>query len=309
MRKNSKYKIVSIYLVLTVTLNLFIINISATAHTSQRESAINVLHSSGWEQEEIDRIFTEKALLAYADTTLVATSEKYYRVIEDENIEISKQYCIQEVEKVKAEREQQLMSYVIDGTLLDKDEIKTSDGYLKYSVKVYKQNNVTGRYIVVGEYTWLIPPKNEKIDVFGVGHSSQLTQVGKSQDVYYTYSADIYLWTSHGKKLDEEYTTHTPTKIAVDDGGTVVSQQLKQSSSGEGYSYDVENHHGVIQYEVDINNAGTLSVSVFAEYLHQESAITISPSISFPAPGGSISVTPQQIFKRMSPNPYLQFIP
>jgi len=102
----------------------------------------------------------------------------------------------------------------------------------------------------------------------------------------------------------------TPTSIYTKDGGTAVTIKLEgdAATTNGGPSVTASNHRGCMHYRVKLNRPSAPITSIYAEYLHQESIVSVSPSISFPA-GASVSVAPSTKFKRMSPNPYLSFIP
>lgn len=65
------------------------------------------------------------------------------------------------------------------------------------------------------------------------------------------------------------------------------------------------NHRGFMQFHANVNNSAATSVSVSAEYWHQELVVGVTPSLSFD--GFNITIEPSLGFKFMDPNPYLSF--
>ena len=218
--------------------------------------------------------------------------------------EVTKKECELAVEKMimsKCEAGDVSPNAVIPGGQMGSDVIVTTDGYMEYFVSAYNAGN--GEYVLSARYEWLINPNFTDVDVFGLGHDSNLTQLS-DYDVYYRYKVDAtHTMGVTVTKTTDEYTV--PDGISIDDGGTVVKQDLSDNaftSSGDGTAFT--NHRGYLQYRVRVNNSNVNTVAVYAEYLHQQHIISVSPSISYPA-GASIGVSSASKFKRMSPNPYL----
>lgn len=305
-------KFVSLFLALAMCLT---VPVFAIEEDSQREAdlarATNVLLQSGWTKEEIDDFLTEEALLAYKDAQpAVASEKKYYKISEDGMSEISEEDCLSEVEylnELEHDPEKQISPFSkIEEGDIEKDEQTTYDGYMVFYVSAHNLGNK--EYMLSARFEWLISPFNRKEDVFGLGHSSQLEQQGSAGDVYYVYKAD-YTINSGGIITEYPYETNTPNELKVDSGGTVIRQQLAGESLdfvGSGDYVSSSHHRGFLQYKVKVNNYAATAVSVQAEYYHQQTLISISPSVSWPA-GGSISVATMSEFKAMTPNPYLPF--
>ncbi|MBQ9121555.1 MAG: hypothetical protein IJY12_04225 [Clostridia bacterium] len=277
------------------------------------ERAANVLLQSGWTQEEIDDLLTEEVLLEYKDVQSVMVSDKkYFKVASSGDVsEVTEADCALAVEQRKLIAYERMIASrdagensvgvmaVIPGGETVYDEVLTTDGYLEYYVSAYNCGN--GEYILSARYEWVIDPYNKKVDVFGLGHCDGLTQVGDSGGVYYVYKADVTQQDGIGT-IEYVAEITTPTELCIDDGGTVVSQDLISNTS----ETSALNHRGFIQYRAALSSTTELNVSIFAEYLHQEAIIGVSPGLSFPE-GGSIGITFENKYKRMSPNPYLQF--
>lgn len=320
-------KIISLCLTLSMCLSLAVSakalgvdSISSASKEQEKAHAIDVLVKSGWTKEEIEDLIPEEALLEFADASpAVATSEKYLKVSQDVDgntvvtemekaaFETETNLVVQQREQEElAEIQQQLMGencYSLLAT--DKNEVRTKDGYMKYYVQAIPGSKA-GRYILSARYEWIVEPSDRLIDVFGLGHDAHLTQNDSESKVYYRYKADVYMIASGNRRKIEDYEVERPTKMFVDSGGTVVSQQLYKNKTGFGYNIKAENHRGYIQYTADKSETTAKRAAVYAEYLHQESTIHVAPGISYPA-GGSISVTHEDKFERMSPNPYLAF--
>ena len=303
-------------MILSVSMCLSIcggVSAAAVDIEDMRSRAIDVLVASGWNEEEIEDLIPEDALLEYADALpAVASQEIYVKVGVDDNgetfvEEMSPSECIAEAAEVKQQRDVAVQQQLLGvSTLADKDEVTTDDGYMVYYVQALPSASDSDVYILSARYEWLVEPSDRDIDVFGLGHSSQLDQLGSSSDVYYRYKADVYMVTAGQRYLAEYYEVEEPTGINVDNGGTVVKQDLYDNTSGMGYVVKAENHRGYIQYQAEVNSTTATRVSVYAEYLRQEAFFSVSPSISYPL-GASISVSDEDKFVRLSPNPYLSF--
>lgn len=297
-------KQISFLLCIIILLSSNCIYASAEDNSNEIERAKNVLLQSGWTIEEINDFLTEEALLEYKDAQPAVVSEKkYFKVSEDAVQEVTKEECEEAVAEIKENNMVSPASYIPGGGV-DSDEVVTTDGYMEYYVSAYNVGE-NGEYILSARYEWLISPFFTDIDVFGLGHDTNLTQLS-DHDVYYVYKVDgmftTGLTTSY---FTDEYTV--PDGINIDDGGTVVKQDLSTHAvTTTSYGTTFFNHRGFIQYRVRLNNFNVNTVAVYAEYLHQQHILSVSPSISYPA-GGSIGVSSESKFKRMSPNPYLSF--
>lgn len=119
----------------------------------------------------------------------------------------------------------------------------------------------------------------------------------------YAYTATVI---SNGTTSTYDVTTHTPTNKWFFNTGIVVSQKLAANSSATNYSYTATKHRGYLQYTCQITNSSTSHVSAVALYSHQESTVSVSPSVSLSG-DLSISVTPSTKFKLMDNNPKITF--
>lgn len=307
-----KVRMIALFLTLAMMLSLCAAAAGKDVLTD-RERAINVLLQSGWTMEEIDDLLTDEAILAYKDALPVEVSEKkYYRVTEEAVYEITAEECQTQLEAIEQVENQNTEPGVAPMAVIPDDgygetEVTTTDGYLTYYVMAHNVGN--GHYVLSARYEWLKDPRNRKIDIFGLGHSEQLTQVGNATNVYYIYKCDVL------EKINTNIRQYTledtsPNEIFVDDGGTVVKQQLmvdvvNPMEDNTNYVY-ASHHRGYIQYEVEVNSDSATAFSIQAEYYHQEWLVTLSPGISYPL-GGTLSLSSGTGFKRMSPNPYLSF--
>lgn len=297
-------KMIFIMLSVVCVFGSSIVNAEENHLVSDKDRAINVLLNSGWTENDIEDLLTEDALLEYKNAQPAIASEKrYFKVTANEVVAITENECQEAVKEIERnlsikDNENSRMS----SGETKKDTEVTNDGYMEYYVQVYKDAN--GEYILSARYEWLTDPNYRKEDVFALGHSSNLTQISESS-VYYIYKYNL---TNNWGLTSETYEIEntTPTKIFIDDGGTAVTQDLADTAATSSGSSIASNHRGFIQYRVERNSTTATSFSAFAEYLHQEAVISVSPSVSFPA-GGSVSVTSADKFNRMSPNPYVSF--
>ena len=274
-----------------------IICINADSSLTDRQKAINVLLQAGWTITQIEDLLTEEALLAYADVeSVVSFDEKYMKITDDEVIELTERQCFEEITEIYSAKNNTNSRSLGGGDQII-DTVTTSCGYLEYYVSVYSYGN--GEYMVSARFEWLIDPQNRKHDVFGLGHSYNLTQLSDF-DVYYIYKYDMV----NGNVNSGTYEVTEPETLHIDDGGTVIVQKLAPNSSLGNMTYS--NHRGFIQYKVGVNSTSATVVSVYAEYLHQQAVFAVNPSVSYPM-GASISVSSSTKFKVMSPNPYLAF--
>ncbi|QUH30283.1 hypothetical protein [Vallitalea guaymasensis] len=298
-------KLMKTAIIITMVFTMFVTTVEAKG--LNRDQAINVLVNAGWTLEDINDLLTEDALLEFANAKIAGSSVKYFKVTDNEVVEVSKK---QAMTKVEENKKKELLNTIMRNSIttdslgdIYKDDQTTTDGYMSYYVQAYDLGG--GEYMLSARCEWLINPKNRKTDVFGLGHDAHLTQES-SYTPYYVYKADV---TEHDMVTKQyEYSTETPASIAKDPGGTVITQDLKADYKWEatGYYKKYKNHRQYLQYKVTVNDSGVSDVSIYAEYLHQQSTYSISPSVSYPV-GGSISVTMSSFFKRMSPNPYLSF--
>ena len=300
-----QFKVFSMLLIIVMCLNCSAVSFASNSSENliieeKHKKAISVLTNAGWEENDIYDMLSEEEILTYADVESVVTSEKkYYKVSDTQTTEISENQCHYEINKIKKDFIANLTpqnsgisvcSMVIGDTV--KDETKTTDGYFTYYVQAYRKGSVT--FILSARYEWLISPKNRKIDVFGLGHDTNLTKNISSSDVHYVYKADI---TNLADGTTYTYQTTNADEMKVGIGGVVVKQKLNSDPTAV-------NHRGYLRYDAVKNNSTATAFEIFAEYYHQQTTIQVSPVISFPS-GGSISVSPSESFKFMSPNPHV----
>lgn len=271
--------------------------------------AIEVLLKSGWTEEEIKEYIPKEGLLQYADALpAVATDERFVKVSEDADgsvvvTELPEEAFKAEVRNEASKRLAEELQNSNAGLCNDtKDTVTTSgDYYLTYYVQALPSSKAK-EYVLSARYQWLIAPDDRKIDVFGLGHDGNLTQT--MDPVTYVYKTNVYMIASGNKTLIEEYQDDSQAGLKKDTGGTAVKQQLYKNSTGFGYNIKAEGHKGYIQYKVKVNSSTAKVAAVYAEYLHQTATISVTPNISYPI-GGSISVSSENKFERLTPNPYL----
>ena len=315
-------RMLSLALASVVAVSALSIGASADQELAYKYAAAeSVLRSSGMTEEQINDIPFEE-LLTFAEVKpSIAISETYYKISVDENTEelsasvMSREDCLAAAAEANAKQYELFQNRLTDVSLSSvssvpdtglEDPVTTSDGYLWYSVRVFPFDE-DGKYKLIAQYQWLSDPVDRDTDVFGLGHGHNVDQLGNYQDVYYYYKYDEYFVTAgHSWLAESDITTNTPTSIKVDNGGTVITQKLQADSGGMQYVNSAENHRGYISYDVELNTSAATRVSIYAEYLHQEAIIAVEPSVSYPT-DGSITVTKEDKFVRMSPNPYLSF--
>lgn len=157
-----------------------------------------MLMASGWSESEIEDFIPEDALLEFADACPATTSQiVYLKLSVDDNgntfvEQMDHATCLAEVNEAKQQREIALQRELAGISTASIDEVTTSDGYMVYFVQALQSEAGSDVYVLSARYEWLIEPKNRDIDVFGLGHCEQLTQLGNSGSVYYRYKADIY---------------------------------------------------------------------------------------------------------------------
>lgn len=289
-------KIICIFMTFFMIVGLVFPVFGAESTAIKRERAISFLLNAGWTEEDIYDLLSDEALLEFADAKAVVASEKkYYKVTEEENIEISETECMEAVNTINAMTNCTVS--VCSGGDTYIDDVTTSDGYLTYYVELYDFGN--GDYMLSGRFEWLISPTNRREDVFGVGHDGYLTQYS-DYPVYYIYK---YEYTIGGSSpVTHEITT--PTGINIDTYGTVIKQDLQNDSTAMNIVEQAVNHRGYLQYKVFVNNTSAIGFSVNAQYFHQQGVWSVSPSISYPE-ALSVGISYSTFFKQMSPNPYL----
>lgn len=300
-------RILAVLCTIALSLGLSVYAVAAESFTlkeTQKEDAIQTLLEGGWTKEEIDDFMTDEALLQYAGATLVESSEKYLKVSENGVTEISKNVCLEEVKEVQRQIVQEQMMIEMTPSVSPQaiDEETTHDGYMVLNVQAFL-SSVPSVYVLSARYEWLIEPDDRKVDVFGLGFSTQLTRTQETP--YYVYKADVTK--RLGAAVLEAWTYETSSGIRTSDsGGVAYSQQLYEDTYAYQMSERATNHRGYIQYKAKVNNTSATMASVYAEYFHQDTFFSVAPSVSYPW-GASLSVTPSSKFVEMTPNPYLAF--
>ncbi len=259
-----------------------------------------VLLNSGWTDEEIDDLLDEKAIAVYDGAELVSSQERYYKVSESEEnsgkdskvVELTKEQCLSQCELLGVNE------------LVDDDIHETYDGYLKYTLTAHYIGDE--KYVLLARYQWLKTPYFRNTDIFSLSYDTNLTMLG-DEPLNYAYKADMF----HTWK-DERYThvERQPTELFKDAGGVVVKQDLMNDMNANPdllVEMKAYNHRGYLQYTVGLNKADVKRLAAFADYRHLQTNYGISAGVSIPE-GGSLSVTPSDYYKRMSPNARIDFV-
>lgn len=311
-----------ISLLLTISLTL-IVNLTSShamdLNTHQR--AVNNLLNSGWTTEDIKDLLTEEALLTYADVLDISSTEKYYKITETfpsnklgfyslsssdiintKVTEMNKSDFYSEVELHKTMKRNLMRSFT------NSKEVTTYDGYMKMRVSKSKIN--TKNYQISFKAEWLIPPKNTKIDIIGLGHDGTLCK-NSDYDTYFSYNAKFDYYDVYGipSEKNQKFVSYEPEGLNNDTYGTVIKYNLlnDRRCAGTGdnlrYSMRVKSHKIYMHYRVIVNNTDTTDVSIQGNYFHQQKTISVSPSISYTSVG--LSFSNKSYFKEMTPNPLL----
>lgn len=265
------------------------------------ESARQLLVRNGWTREQIEDLLTDEALLEYVDATLVGSAEKYYRVSETGAVEISEATCQTEVQQAKIEIAQQLLLNNSEISPQVKNELETDDGYMTFYVEVYA-SSVADVYVLNARYEWLIEPDDRETDVFGLGHSSQLTRTNDS--VYSIYKADVKK--TIGGSVIESRTYEDAGTLARGSGGVAVVFELYEDTYAYQMTERATNHRGFMQYKAEVNDSTVTRASAHAEYFHQDAVIAVVPTVQFPL-GVGLTVSQENKFEAMLPNPAVSF--
>lgn len=296
------------FLCLSLVLAIFI-NVGSFAlasDISDKQKATNFLLNSGWTQEDIDDLLTDEALLVYADAISSSVSEKkYYRVTEDEVIEISKNECnagVTEAKSIINKNHKLLTNQPSVNTV--SPTVTTYDGYMESYVQVVHLGGK--KYAIGSRFEWLIEPTQRRIDVFGVGHDGSV--VKNNDPVYFIYKADKKKINRQTEAISSAGTssTQSPASMCPDSGGVGVGIDLYDSYSDANYAYYYENSRGYLQYNILLNDSSCSYFYVYSKYMHQQKLWSVTPTISFPLSGG-LSVSSSNHFKLMTPNPDLTY--
>lgn len=302
--KKAVKQIVAFFVIMVMLANHAIhVNAAEIVYNIEMRKAVDSFIRAGWTEEEIEYFLTDEIVFTHKDVKdTVSSDKKYFRIADDGVYELTKEECELQLEQI-AEMETMGGDLVQPMTIVPEGEevrttISTTDGYMEYYVEAYNCGN--GKFIIGARYEWLKSPINRKKDVFALGHDDNVMR-DDGFAIYSVYKAD-YGIVSGSNYYTDTHVSETPSLIREDDGGVAVVYDL-MNDDGTG-AVSAYNHRGYIQYKVDLDKDED-SFAIFAEYLHQETLLEISSiSISFPA-GGSVSVSPENKFKRMSPNPYM----
>ncbi|EPR08074.1 hypothetical protein [Ruminiclostridium papyrosolvens] len=306
----------------------FAVESDNTNVVSDKEKIISKLLNAGFTSEQINDL-PESELFTYKDGEIVSTDTRYYRIsrqqdekgathskskekkVTDEGTskvtELTKEQCFYEVQEYnkKHNQPQSVTNASTTGGTFTTTSIYDSgaayetdtDGWITMNLLV---SHVSGTlYKLSAQWTWLTVPKYTQIDVIGLGHDEALTQ---TNDPIYSYFKDDWTNSWHNPSSGTETFT-TPEKSVADSGGSVVSYALWSHDADTNGGYLRSNYRGYMSYYANVNDSSKHWISAYAKYAHQQTSLSISPSISWPASLG-FSVEKSEKFDFLSPNPY-----
>lgn len=316
-------KLISLVITFAILMSMSCSVAFADNSATEEMLATNVLLESGFTLEEIQNFVPENELASYAEVgPAISSTEVFLKIsVDDETgtvtvTEMTEKACLEGAAIVQNLRENMSINgntskpTSLDSDIGGHDDINTSNGFMRMIVSAYPylpypDGDGDRRLKIAGQFIWLTTPNERFVNVVAVGHSSNLTQIGDSNDYTFEYSADI-ISTINGSKVD----TYTANKSDVitrnaDGGGTAVSFRLL----ADGYIGDTvsSNHRIYLTYDVETSATTDSTASVFADYYYQSLGVSLSPSLSFPNVGASLSITPSFCYTRLSPNAYIGF--
>lgn len=313
-------KIVALFIASCISISSFCLVAFADESGNYRlEKGTSILLDSGFTLEEINFLFTPEQIMEYSEVKpAAARRDVYIKMSTDDKTgetivtEIPEQICMQSVSRLREERDQALKNASLgietyaNNSGGSHDDLVTSDGYMRMIVSAYEYAGEEDVYKVAGQFIWLISPAQRHVDVVGVGHQGNLTQLGKSSDYHFSYTADLFAITGGVKsEIGTHRTSHTNSST-VDDGGTAVSFQLYQDQI-DATIISAENHRITLSYDAKVNDASTTYSAVYADYAHQKLGLTVSPSLSYPMGSVGVSINTTSIYSHMTPNAYASF--
>lgn len=256
---------------------------------NSKKKIIQQLKSFGITDEEINDLGDE-GIANFLDKQLVAVNTSYYQI--DNNTGKTKKITNND--------------YI---SLTSSDSETSSDRYMKQTIYVAKCGGTDPArdYNISLTCKWLKVPKNRKIDVFGIGLSSNLNVVKGSQTVW--HKANTYLTYSDGT-ISGSVTSTGVTNITDLKWGNGVAAKFKLFEnypvSGTLLKVFVD-EYAYMTVDVDMQNKSDTSFSVNGNYIHQEKTIQISPGISGISFSAGISLTSSTDMVEMTPNAYINY--
>lgn len=257
-----------------------------------RQKAYHNLSRFGITKSEVAD-FSDEELDEFANSSEIVVSTKYYKVTEDAVKEVSSEECTEAVNKEKKDNN----SIMLLSTSSASDEEKSSGGYLKQRVYISKAVGSSSKYYVSYEAKWLKDPQWQNVDVFGVAVGNA-TLCKQNPYVSYTYTY---------KEFASQY-THNLTESRKD--------KLSPSTFSSGVGAKVDLHTPLNKYYQYTNRAMTMTfyvtksqtsvknISVAGYYKHEQSVISVSPSISGVSISAGLSISKSSYYVDMNPNPY-----
>lgn len=286
-----------------------------SANAAALEQGKSVLESSGMSADTIASLFTNEEVMEYADMEYIGSSEtQYVKFSHDGSVSSLTESEFIEGATAEAERREAAVQSIMASraTSIDKGEqledlADSFDGYLSWSLSVYRRYNVEETYHLVGSYEWETAPSALGNDVFAVTYNSNLTYCDDYAPSYSFYSK-IYMLTGGSVIPVDHVSFDDEDRLSFDDGGVSVVQDLKEDcpSGGMGYAYTTKNHAGQISYDVIVDNSSATAATVYAQYYHQKNEANVGISVSIPR-GGSVSLSNSKNHEKASGNPHITF--
>lgn len=263
---------------------------------SAYQRGLEVLLASGWTLEDVENFYLPEDVELFALCgPAISTSEKYYQVSADGTSEVSKATCLAAVQTQQAASKSGIatVSDIGDSTI-------AGNGYLRYVLSVYPQPS-SGTYVLELNFTWLIVPPERHTDAVALTFSDGLTRQGVSSNITTRYYATITEF--NGSTTTTSTYSASPSAFSGSYGAGF-GFELVGDTISEMYSRTASNHRGFIMYTVQPNGS-TYTSAAQGFYAHQHSVFNWSASFSLD--GTSLSVTPENKFTMMLPNPYCSF--
>lgn len=279
------------------------------------EQGMSVLESSGMSTDTIASLFTNEEVMEYADMEYIGSSEtQYIKFSHDGSVASLTESEFIEGAAAETERREAAVQSILSSraTSIDKGEqldklADSFDGYLSWSLSVYRRYNVEETYHLIGSYEWETTPSALGNDVFAVTYNKNLTYCDDYAPSYSFYSK-IYMLSGSTLTPVGHVSVDDEDRLTFDDGGVGVVQDLKEDvpSDGFGYSYVLENVTGQISYDVIVDNSSATAATVYAQYYHQKNETNVAISISIPL-GGGISLSNSTYHEKATGNPRITF--
>lgn len=288
---------------------LFNLNEASAASTNLSDKQVSQLENLGFTEEEITYMSDEELEKNLKiDGELVSKVIRYFKVIEStpSNKLDSNKYILNSENAPKIEEVSENTYWKEVNSILSNDlEVSTNAANVNPAVSKTSYKTVTTtistitsktKYRVKNSITWHIMPANRKIDVIGTAINSAFWSPDPGSQ------GGQQAWTN-GYNCNEPDTTHSITY-------STGSSAWKKEASGYALLIDLPNEVSS-SYPCNVKKVKKMSafsyynaskigvisrIDAFGKYLHQESKITVSPSITFYPASFGISASQSNSF-------------